>query len=91
VFRGETNRIAPYIAPVLVRFERLVQSHPYQREELFGPEAVLYPVDDLDQAIAAVNDSDYGLAAAVMSRDRSVYEHCIGRIHTRATSAPADP
>jgi len=82
VFRGETNRIAPYLAPGLVRFEGLDQSHPYQRDELFGPEAALYAVDDLDEAIAAVNDSDYGLAAAVMSRERSVYEHCIGRIRT---------
>ena len=82
VFRGETNRIAPYLAPGLVRFAGLDQSHPYQRDELFGPEASLYAVDDLDQAIAAVNDSDYGLAAAVMSRDRGVFEHCVGRIRT---------
>jgi succinylglutamic semialdehyde dehydrogenase len=82
VFRGETNRLAPYIAPSLVRFASLDQGHPYQREEIFGPEAALYAVDDLDQAIAAVNDSDYGLAAAVMSADRAVYEHCVGRIRT---------
>jgi succinylglutamic semialdehyde dehydrogenase len=80
VFRGETNRLAPFVAPGLVRFEKLDQSHPYQREEMFGPEAALYAVDDLDQAIAAVNDSDYGLAASVMSADRGVYEHCVGRI-----------
>lgn len=80
VFHGEINRIAPFVAPGLVRFEKLDQSHPYQREEMFGPEAALYPVDDLDQAIAAVNDSDYGLAASVMSADRGVYEHCVGRI-----------
>ncbi len=82
IFRGETNRIAPFIAPSLVRFPSLDQSHPVQREEIFGPEAALYTVDDLDQAIAAVNDSDYGLAASVMSADRAVYEHCVGRIHT---------
>jgi succinylglutamic semialdehyde dehydrogenase len=82
VFSGETNRIAPYIAPSLVRFPRLDQSQPVQREEIFGPEAALYAVNDLDQAIAAVNDSDYGLAASVMSADRAVYEHCVGRIQT---------
>ncbi len=82
IYRGEIERIAPYVAPSLVRFDGLAQDHPYQREEMFGPEAALYPVDDLDQAIAAVNDSDYGLAASVMTRTRSVYEHCIGRIDT---------
>ena len=33
-------------------------------------------------AIAAVNDSEFGLAASVMSADRAVYEHCVGRIRT---------
>jgi len=72
----------PFVGPALVRFEELRQSHPYQRDELFAPEAALYPVADLEQAIAAVNDSDYGLAAAVFTRDRARYEHCVGRIRT---------
>jgi succinylglutamic semialdehyde dehydrogenase len=82
IFRGEVDRIAPYVAPALVRFESLAQTHPYQREEIFGPEATLYPVSDLDEAIAAVNDSDFGLAASVITRDRSAFDHCVGRIQT---------
>jgi succinylglutamic semialdehyde dehydrogenase len=82
IFRGEVDRIAPYVAPALVRFGSLMQDHPYQRDEIFGPEAALYPVSDLDQAIAAVNDSEFGLAAAVITRDRSVFDHCTGRIQT---------
>jgi succinylglutamic semialdehyde dehydrogenase len=39
-------------------------------------------VDSLDEAIAAVNDSDFGLAASVMTLDRRRYEHCVGRIRT---------
>ena len=72
----------PYTGAGLVRFAGLAQSHPYQREEIFGPEAALYAFDELDEAIAAANDSDYGLAAAVMTRDRAKYEHCVGRIRT---------
>jgi succinylglutamic semialdehyde dehydrogenase len=82
IFRGEIDRIAPYVAPALVRFGSVAQNHPYQRDEIFGPEAALYPVGDLDEAIAAVNDSDFGLAAAVITRDRATFDHCAGRVQT---------
>lgn len=72
----------PYTGAGLVRFASARQTHPYQREEIFGPEAALYPVDDLEQAIDAVNDSDYGLAAAIFSRERKRYERCVGRVRT---------
>jgi succinylglutamic semialdehyde dehydrogenase len=72
----------PFAGPGLVRFPDARQDHPYHREEIFAPEAGVYPVGDLDEAIAAVNDSDYGLAASIMTRDRSQYERCIGRVRT---------
>jgi succinylglutamic semialdehyde dehydrogenase len=72
----------PYVGPGLVRFETCRQDHVYQREEIFGPEAALYPIDDLDQAIAAVNDSDYGLVASLMTRDRTRFDYATGRVRT---------
>jgi len=82
VLEVDPGRPAPYIGPGLVRFSDTRQDHPYQRDEIFGPEACLYAIDDLDHAIAAVNDSDYGLVAAVMTRDRARWQHCVGRIRT---------
>jgi len=43
---------------------------PAYQEELFGPVAAVIPVRDEAQAIAVANDSQFGLGAAVITRDR---------------------
>jgi aldehyde dehydrogenase (NAD+) len=39
------------------------------REEIFGPVLTVIPVDDFESALQAANDSAYGLAAAIHTRD----------------------
>ncbi|MFZ2879279.1 MAG: aldehyde dehydrogenase family protein, partial [Phototrophicaceae bacterium] len=39
------------------------------REEVFGPVVNVLPFDDFDDALAQVNDSAFGLQAAVFTRD----------------------
>ncbi|HSO22081.1 MAG TPA: aldehyde dehydrogenase family protein [Chondromyces sp.] len=49
--------------------ENVPKTATIHHQEVFGPTVNLYPVDDLDEAIAEANSVDYGLHAAGFSRD----------------------
>jgi alpha-ketoglutaric semialdehyde dehydrogenase len=65
VLTGGTRVDRPgwWLAPTVV--EDVARDAELSRTELFGPVTILYRVRDLDDALAVVNDSPYGLTAAI--------------------------
>lgn len=66
------------------------------REETFGPVASIYPVADLDEAIARANDTNYGLSSAIFTRDiskafRFMQEVHAGMVHINAPTINDEP
>ena len=69
---------------------------PLMREEVFGPVTALVPVPDFDAALAAANDTEFGLSAALFTRDlgRSIAfarEIAAGQVHINRETAGAEP
>ena len=70
----------PYLAPqVLVDVDH---SMPIMREETFGPAVGIVRVASDDEALGLMNDSDYGLTAAIFSRDAATAEALGDRLET---------
>jgi alpha-ketoglutaric semialdehyde dehydrogenase len=56
-----------YVRPTVLA--GLAHDSSVVRDEIFGPVAVLLPVDSYEEAVALANDTPFGLSAAVFTRD----------------------
>ena len=67
-----------FVEPTL--FDRVERSMRIAQEEIFGPVLAVLAYDDLEDAIAIANDSDYGLYASVFTTDAERAAHVARRV-----------
>jgi succinate-semialdehyde dehydrogenase / glutarate-semialdehyde dehydrogenase len=56
------------------------RSSAVYREEIFGPVAMLFRVQDLDEAIEVANDTPYGLSASAWTREPSEQQRLVSEL-----------
>ncbi|MCA9103931.1 MAG: aldehyde dehydrogenase family protein [Pirellulaceae bacterium] len=67
-----------YIEPTV--FDHVSDDMDIAREEIFGPVMSILPFDDLDEVVERGNQTMYGLAAAVWTRDAAKAHHVAHRL-----------
>jgi len=85
-----------FVTPTV--FDAVRNSMRIAQEEIFGPVVSVIPFTDADDAVLQGNDTSYGLAAAVWTRDIST-AHAVARrlragtvwVNTYGTTLPAMP
>jgi aldehyde dehydrogenase (NAD+) len=65
--RGEPYDHGYFVAPAI--FTEVSQAMRIAREEIFGPVLAIIEVASYEDAIAKANDSEYGLSAAIATRN----------------------
>jgi malonate-semialdehyde dehydrogenase (acetylating) / methylmalonate-semialdehyde dehydrogenase len=65
--RGQGEGGGFFLGPTV--FDQVAPEMTLAREEIFGPLLAVERLEDLDGAIAAINASEYGNAAAIFTRD----------------------
>ena len=66
--------VAPSICVIRTPSLEATRKSVYQQNELFAPNVAILGVDEVEEAVAQVNATQFGLVASVFTRDRRIYD-----------------
>jgi len=74
------DRPGSFMQPTILT--NIKPGNPAYREEFFGPVALIFRVNNADEAVALANDSDYGLGGSVFTKNIALGKQMASRIDT---------
>jgi succinylglutamic semialdehyde dehydrogenase len=66
-----------YVSPSIHYSAKPNLSGKFIQEEIFGPNCCFIPYENIEEAIAIANCTEYGLAASIFTRDPEIYKLCL--------------
>lgn len=79
----EINSTGAFFRPIILT--NVTKNNPAYDQEFFGPVAIVYEVNDEDEAIALANDSSYGLGSSIISKNTDHARSVAAQIETGMT------
>lgn len=66
-----------YVTPSIHLVKQFDEKSVYQKSEIFGPNVAIYRSRDFDESMKIVNSTGYGLAMALFTKDKALYEKAL--------------
>lgn len=66
-----------YVTPSINLVSKFDANSVYQKNEIFGPNVAIYRSSDFNETLGIVNSTGYGLAMALFSKNRELYEKAL--------------
>ncbi len=66
-----------YVTPSIHLVKKFDANSVYQKSEIFGPNVAIYQSADFNETMDIVNSSGYGLAMALFSKDKNLYQQAL--------------
>jgi succinylglutamic semialdehyde dehydrogenase len=83
IMRGkqiEKTKKGHYVSPSIHLSEKWNNDSMFLHSEIFGPNVTFIPYDTIEEGIKIANATEYGLAAAVFSKDINIFKTCVEEI-----------
>lgn len=69
-----------YVSPSIHLADKWNNDSIFLHSEIFGPNVTFIPYDTIEEGINIANATEYGLAAAVFSKDKNIFKMCVEEI-----------
>lgn len=83
IMRGkhlEKKFLGHYVSPSIHLSNKWEPSSHFLSSEIFGPNCTFIPYDEIEEAIEITNATEYGLAASIFTKEKSIYEKCLNDV-----------